>query len=666
MASGFYTILEPTGGSLKLEELDEWGSLDALPFSLDSDVWLTAGIYGLKLEELATSGGALMLSRTLSVSGSADALTAESVSALRLRLGSGVDAVSAGGALDEPFRTRGIMGSASAITGQSMAVGRVVHLSCSGSVTAAQSFTAERARLISGEDTAYAAGHMEGSRQTVIPLAASGGYTGETLKALRIRIDSLSGTVQTGGVLSALRIRTDAGVLEAASQESLVAVRIRPFGGTAQATASAGLSALRIRLGSGQSDASVEYGTSAEFLRIRLVAGGASALAGNGTVGGGRIRPLSGALAGTSTQDAAWTRIRQDELADVVLGAGAFDALRIRQGVVSGTAQATASALWIRIRIGAGTDGASASSVLGSWLRIRTNSVTDGAQTSGLAHGYLVRGLMASSSVKSGQDAAFLRYRLDTLGGTAHGFGVFDPVRIIHLMESEPARSGEVFTGYRVRPHSATLSTKTGQSVLTVRIRQHKAHGGSQSEERLASLRIRTDKAGAQASASASAFWQRVRLCAGGTGASASSTAAFQLIRGLMAGGVAYTGGGLAVVAVRGLSGEIPALAGGSLLPTVVFHLSGTATATAGGNVFLARVLEGFIDGFAQSSESIRPTYKGWEWDKEESPSTPVWEPETTEPEGWVEITRNAAEWAAQGVAAQGWTRIHGGAAQWQ
>ena len=133
-----------------------------------------------------------------------------------------------------------------------------------------------------------------------------------------------------------------------------------------------------------------------------------------------------------------------------------------------------------------------------------------------------------------------------------------------------------------------------------------------------------------------------------------------------MAAGYAWTGGVAEGVCLKELHGGALAESNGAADIAVVFHLSGTATATAGGNVFLARVLESFIDGFAQSSESIRPTYKGWNWDKEGSPSVPVWDPETTEPEGWVEITRNAAEWAAQDVAAQGWTRIHGGAAQWR
>ena len=133
-----------------------------------------------------------------------------------------------------------------------------------------------------------------------------------------------------------------------------------------------------------------------------------------------------------------------------------------------------------------------------------------------------------------------------------------------------------------------------------------------------------------------------------------------------MAAGSAWTSGAAGGVCLKELHGAALAESVGAADISVVFHLSGTTTATAGGNVFLVRVLEGFVEGFAQSTESIRPTYKGWEWDTGKPAPAPEWETETEGCEDWVEITRNAAEWAAQGVAAQGWTRIHGGAAQWR
>ena len=60
MSAEFYTILLPPQ---TLETLDNWGSLDDLPLSLDSSAWDTAGIYGLTVADGATASGSMEGSR---------------------------------------------------------------------------------------------------------------------------------------------------------------------------------------------------------------------------------------------------------------------------------------------------------------------------------------------------------------------------------------------------------------------------------------------------------------------------------------------------------------------------------------------------------------------------------------------------------------------------
>lgn len=54
--SEFFTILPPPQS---VDTLDAWGSLDDLPYSLDSAVWQSVGVYGLVASEGGESGEAL-------------------------------------------------------------------------------------------------------------------------------------------------------------------------------------------------------------------------------------------------------------------------------------------------------------------------------------------------------------------------------------------------------------------------------------------------------------------------------------------------------------------------------------------------------------------------------------------------------------------------------
>lgn len=54
--SEFFTILPPPQS---VDALDAWGGLESLPFSLDSAVWQSAGVYGLIVSEGGRSGETL-------------------------------------------------------------------------------------------------------------------------------------------------------------------------------------------------------------------------------------------------------------------------------------------------------------------------------------------------------------------------------------------------------------------------------------------------------------------------------------------------------------------------------------------------------------------------------------------------------------------------------
>jgi len=64
--SAFFDILPPPQS---LETLDEWGALDSLPASLDSELWQSAGLYGLRIAESAHASGRARLAYTVGLAG---------------------------------------------------------------------------------------------------------------------------------------------------------------------------------------------------------------------------------------------------------------------------------------------------------------------------------------------------------------------------------------------------------------------------------------------------------------------------------------------------------------------------------------------------------------------------------------------------------------------
>lgn len=134
-------------------------------------------------------------------------------------------------------------------------------------------------------------------------------------------------------------------------------------------------------------------------------------------------------------------------------------------------------------------------------------------------------------------------------------------------------------------------------------------------------------------------------------------------VRGKAVGKAGAAGDG---VKVSYLSGNARAESQGGLDAKYTRSLNGLSGATTHGDMVVGRVL--MLEGaaHAQSAENVLLEYKGWNWDKEERPSAPLWEQKEALPYPWHQKMANAAEWAVQSIGPQGWTQKSRGAAQWR
>lgn len=178
----------------------------------------------------------------------------------------------------------------------------------------------------------------------------------------------------------------------------------------------------------------------------------------------------------------------------------------------------------------------------------------------------------------------------------------------------------------------------------------------------------------------------KVSELAGQDTAQSGQTGAVDAIRGLNGKANAQSGGDLTYLTIRAIFDTEPAVSGGSMLGVKVSYLVGTALAVSGGELEanftrslggtgealsagaaqVGRVLMQTMLADGQTGGEALFTFKGWDWEGETEPPAPEWEPETVQPEPWVQEQRNAAEWAAQSVPAGSWTQKPGGAAQWR
>ena len=159
----YQTILPPPQS---VDSLDAWGGLDALPWSLDSGVWLSAGVYGILAAESAES--------------------AESLKKwTRIRTSDLLQGVAAGGEAE----------------------GNII-----------------RDLVIS--DTAHMDGDQVGGVARAIPIAPIHGQSGEFITPYRIRDDVAQSHIQTGATFTPYRVRTDCPASLAQSSERIIIYRL--------------------------------------------------------------------------------------------------------------------------------------------------------------------------------------------------------------------------------------------------------------------------------------------------------------------------------------------------------------------------------------------------------------------------------------------------------
>ena len=177
----------------------------------------------------------------------------------------------------------------------------------------------------------------------------------------------------------------------------------------------------------------------------------AQAQSGAALAGALRIRTDSLAGSAKAGGSVSFQRIRSGSL---VLGAVVSEdcfPLRIRQASMVGEVAATASALWIRVRLGAGAAHASGFARVAEWLRTRTDSVAAEGVTGGAATGYLIRSLQATGTAHTAQASAFERLRLDVLTARATLSGRLKATLLGNDRMYGYAYSGEAFEGQRTR-----------------------------------------------------------------------------------------------------------------------------------------------------------------------------------------------------------------------
>lgn len=245
MPGAFSPIFPPPQS---IDSLDSWGSLDGLPFSLDSSLWTTAGLYGLTVSDAVTIGQQADGQRT---------------------------------------RT-------SVLAGLSVADGQAA---------------GQAVLELRGEDAASGAGHAAAGITAWILLDAVASTAGESLTLERVRPLLVDASVSSHAGTDFQRIRSDAHASRSEVVATLVAVRIRPGSGTdvAQAAQEGGFERIRLHsaVGEGHAEAAVIGGVTvsipldvsagmafqdmAEPVRIRT-----DAVAGPGASGewmlGGRLR----------------------------------------------------------------------------------------------------------------------------------------------------------------------------------------------------------------------------------------------------------------------------------------------------------------------------------------------------------------------------------------
>ncbi|WP_276819893.1 hypothetical protein [Mailhella massiliensis] len=253
-----------------LERLDTWGTLDELPWSLDSSVWTTAGEYALTLSEPCKSGQSLTLVRKKVIALPASGKSGQSFSALRVRTDARTDAAKSG-ATASFLRRRPFAGAGSAQSGQELALLRVFFFTASAGGESGALLSSLRVRTASLSGLSARSGQSEVAFRVRCLLPAGGDVvSGGAFFALRIREDVREDAALAGGLLPLLRVRPFYGAGEAESGQTFALLRVRPLAGSGQGAGGEAFSFVRVRT-TPLSGLSADTGQSIVFLRVRCI-----------------------------------------------------------------------------------------------------------------------------------------------------------------------------------------------------------------------------------------------------------------------------------------------------------------------------------------------------------------------------------------------------------
>lgn len=128
----FFAISAPPQS---LESLDNWGSVDSLPASLDSPLWNSAGIYGLNIAGQGRASAQFVSSNIFCLGGTLNATSSGTLQSSVLKLGRATG-TAAGGAMLDCLRLRYSGGAASARTGGSLLGVGVLYMDMGGAARA--------------------------------------------------------------------------------------------------------------------------------------------------------------------------------------------------------------------------------------------------------------------------------------------------------------------------------------------------------------------------------------------------------------------------------------------------------------------------------------------------------------------------------------------------
>ena len=152
----FFAIIAPPPG---LDDLDRWGTLDSLPASLDSQLWISAGLWGLEAEEFARCAQSIAGRVIVSLGGKLRAASSGGLRSSVVLLADMEEGANSGSTL-KALRLRPIRAVSEARTGGSCLGVGVLYLEAGGAAASGSSLLLPRKLALGGSGGAAGIGAL--------------------------------------------------------------------------------------------------------------------------------------------------------------------------------------------------------------------------------------------------------------------------------------------------------------------------------------------------------------------------------------------------------------------------------------------------------------------------------------------------------------------------